>query len=1085
VWFFVSNRLAGNADSPAYVEALIQQCAALVGRDAIGTTAQTARAGELRLLLAEAAKRVAAQGSTLLLLVDGLDEDRSTGQSIASLLPSSPPDNVRVLVTSRPHPGLPGDIDPDHPLRSCPVLRLEPSTAARNIQHEATLEMDEALRDDELTRDLIGLIAAARGNLTVRDLQELTERRRFEVKQRIDGPLRRILHPTGSAGEGLAIGSEQGGSPASRSERGYGFTHDTLLVAAHDKLEDEIPEYEARIKAWADNYTAQGWPEGTPDYLLSGYAHQVASLGDTESAVQLATDVRRIDRIRENIGIGPVLAENTSVESATDSEEHLTALARVRERAVELAVHGLDETSPARILNDPRVELVSGDHTAGIYRRVDDRDASDGPVPETYSWSKLALGNAARALWLLLLPFVAVNLAHWAKPGGKQRPTARRAYDALVRLLGLGLTVLPAAVVCEVVLDLVAWQCTGTASCASGKPWPSSLAPGANGWWSEPGRRLAACALIPAGGVALMAWLSRLSWTAHESTSPPPQRFLAEDGGYGAWHSKLEMPGFWYARAFTASLRAAHTAAGLLTVTTALVGAALAEDRSVHGAGVLEAGGWALASTVTLTWLAVVGVVAGRGRSESRLDLGTNARPAARALPVAASAQFALALLYVGWSRPQWQSAGRLPGAEAVDYLALVPWLLTAALAVVAHLIFRADPQRVALRGQAGPAFAALACAPAAGFSGGAAELVADWLDSSNATGHPQAIAGPPVMLVWHATLLPLVAVLGVGLVVLATVRQSRLRRSMAAAVVVDYPGELYDNVEAMDRPRTRAIAAAMARAKLTDFAPTVLGSLACAVVVLSVAATVGALTTQELPGRATSVAPGPLSELGATVQAMGAWLVGLLVALLLTMSWQAYRSPAARRMIGLFWEICTFWPRAAHPLAPPSYAERAISDLSWRLTTSLRDAGRRRTVLRGYGQGSVLIAAALWQLAPRLRMRISFLTCGSPLSRIYGHWFPAYFGRGHLLALHRNLNVWRNGWRQTDSIGGPMAIEEEWGEVDFGPLKDPVRYGRTTDEPLLAPILGHLDYQQDPRVQEQLSLLRVSIEEVPPPRAH
>ncbi len=36
----------------------------------------------------------------------------------------------------------------------------------------------------------------------------------------------------------------------------------------------------------------------------------------------------------------------------------------------------------------------------------------------------------------------------------------------------------------------------------------------------------------------------------------------------------------------------------------------------------------------------------------------------------------------------------------------------------------------------------------------------------------------------------PLVAVLGLGLVVQATIRQSRLRRSMAARVVVDYPGE-------------------------------------------------------------------------------------------------------------------------------------------------------------------------------------------------------------------------------------------------------------------------------------------------------
>jgi hypothetical protein len=130
-----------------------------------------------------------------------------------------------------------------------------------------------------------------------------------------------------------------------------------------------------------------------------------------------------------------------------------------------------------------------------------------------------------------------------------------------------------------------------------------------------------------------------------------------------------------------------------------------------------------------------------------------------------------------------------------------------------------------------------------------------------------------------------------------------------------------------------------------------------------------------------------------------------------------------------------------------------------------------------------VLIAAALWQLAPAARRRISLLTCGSPLSRIYGRWFPAYFGRGHLHALHQDLNAWRNGWRLTDPIGGPIAIHTEWDEVDFGPLKDPVRYGRTADEPLLAPILGHLDYQQDPLVQEQLSLLHVSID-VPPPRA-
>ncbi|HEY9373322.1 trypsin-like peptidase domain-containing protein [Streptomyces sp.] len=1055
VWFFVTNRDAGNADSPAYVESLIEQCAALADRDPVGGAAPAARAGELRRLLTEAADRVAARGGTLLLIVDGLDEDRSTGASIASLLPSSPPDHVRVLVTSRPHPGLPMDVDPEHPLQSCPVLRLEPSPAARNIQHQAALEMDEALRGDELTREVIGLVAAARGSLTVQDFQELTERPEFELRQRIGGPLGRILR---------------------RSERGYAFAHDTLLVAAQDALGNEVREYDARINTWADGYKAQGWPAGTPDYLLTGYAHQVAALGDRDGAVQLAVDSRRMERIRESVGIGPILAESASLASATDDEEHLTALARARVRVMELAVHGVDETSPERILNDPRVELVAGDRTAGIYRRVDDRDAAGGPVTENYAWSNLALGNAARALWLLSLPFIAINLAHWAKPDGG-RSTLRRAYDVLVRLLGLGLTVLLAGVVCEVALDLVAWQCAAQASCARGKPWPTFRALD-GGAWFDPGPRLAVWAVVPAGAVALLSSLSRRSGTPRESASPPPQRERTEEEVDAPWRSTMESPGFWHGSGFTASLRSAHTAASVLTVTTPLVAAALRYDRSAYGDGVLLACGWALAATLTVGWLTVIGVVARRGRSERKLEPRSDPRRVARALPVAAWVQFALAVLYVSRARPEWRASGRLPGVDALDHVVVALWLLTAALALVAGRLFHARPQAVALNGRAGPAFAAVACALAVGFAGGATVWTADWLAPGDAAGTGK-IAGPPVTLAWHAALLPLIAVLCVALAVLAARRQSVLRKSLAAQVVVEHVGELYQVAEPSDLPRTRAIAAATARARLTDSTPALLGATAAAVALLGAAATVGALTTQALPGGAT----GPLSEAAGTVQTMGTWLVALLLALLLTMSWRAYRDPAARRTIGLFWDICTFWPRASHPLAPPSYAERAISDLSWRMSTSLRKNGGGM-VLRGHGQGSVLIAAALWQLSPRDRHRICLLTCGSPLSRIHRRWFPAYFGVIHLRALYTDLDVWRNGWRPTDPIGGPIAIPPQWGEKvpDFGPLRDPARFGRSAEDPLPAPILGHLDYQLDPRVQEELSLLHAHVERRSPP---
>lgn len=120
------------------------------------------------------------------------------------------------------------------------------------------------------------------------------------------------------------------------------------------------------------------------------------------------------------------------------------------------------------------------------------------------------------------------------------------------------------------------------------------------------------------------------------------------------------------------------------------------------------------------------------------------------------------------------------------------------------------------------------------------------------------------------------------------------------------------------------------------------------------------------------------------------------------------------------------------------------------------------RLVISGHSQGSVLAAAAVWQLPPPARRRVALLTYGSPLGRLYGRWFPAYFGPGPLTALHREVDCWRNLWRATDPIGGPALPGAEPG-VDRGPLADPIAYGRSARHPLPAPILGHGDYQAAP----------------------
>lgn len=127
--------------------------------------------------------------------------------------------------------------------------------------------------------------------------------------------------------------------------------------------------------------------------------------------------------------------------------------------ALELLVHGVGGATPQEMLGDPRTELVTGDRTAGIHRRTDDVRAEESaggaageqrgegggsrtePVQEAYCWSNLTSGNGARALWLVLLPFMIANLAHWMRPAAPSHHGAHRAYDVLVRIFALTLTV--------------------------------------------------------------------------------------------------------------------------------------------------------------------------------------------------------------------------------------------------------------------------------------------------------------------------------------------------------------------------------------------------------------------------------------------------------------------------------------------------------------------------------------------------------------------------------------------------------------------------------------------------------------------
>ncbi|MGW0731968.1 hypothetical protein [Streptomyces sp. NPDC002851] len=731
------------------------------------------------------------------------------------------------------------------------------------------------------------------------------------------------------------------------------------------------------------------------------------------------------------------------------------------------------------MLNDPRTVRITGDKTAAVYRRADDEDAEERPedyqgepVPEAYVWSNLTSGNGARALWLLLLPFMVVNLAHWMRPTARGMQRTVRTYGVLARLIGLTLTVLLVAAACEVALDLAAWQCAGTRACAEERAWLAFLAPngdGSGGWWSQPGRRLALAAVVPMALTGLLWYLSHRTWSAYESERPmayEDEREPEEDGP----RSTLSRPGFWYGRRLVARLRAAHTAAGLLTVTAAVGTSAARHDRAPGGPLALNAAGWILVTILVLGAVVVVWVVCRRGRSESTLDRHLD-KATIKGLPLAALGVLLLAMVYAAWDRPGWVSAGRLPGHETFGSIALVQGILVLALAVVARVIHRRTrvPSTV-LRGLGGPAVAMLACALGGVMSGGVAQRFGDWLDGSGTPGTPDGapgFVGPPVVLTWQAAGIPVVLVVVVLLVVVFLVRTLRLQRTEMPRVLLDYQGER------PDQERTRRIAGTRTRAALTDHAPLIAGIISAVTLLLGAAALAGAWATGQVPGTAAEGSPAFIEGAAHTAQALGSWLIGFGFILFVTWGRRAYRDPSARRTIGILWDVGTFWPRAAHPFAPPCYAERAVPDLTWRIATWTREPGRH-LVISGHSQGSVLAAAAAWQLRPSVRRRIAVLTYGSPLERLYGRWFPAHFGPEALTALHREVDCWRNLHRRTDPIGGPIGLPGDCGpDVDHPPLKDPLAYGRTEALPLPAPILGHGDYQADPAfAQEREKLL-------------
>ena len=202
----------------------------------------------------------------------------------------------------------------------------------------ARRELDELLAGDRVHREVIGLISASGGGLTIPDLEELTAQPHYQLENMIGGVFGRTI-------------AERADHSAAGPERVLLFAHETLRDEAASRLgRVHLDGYRERIFVWADTYGQ--WPAATPLYLLRGYLQMLANLvrdrPDEPQAVDglrrlvtLATDATRHNRMRELTGgDAAALTEVTKAQAATLVQSSPDLLAMIR-----LAIHRGDLSS--------------------------------------------------------------------------------------------------------------------------------------------------------------------------------------------------------------------------------------------------------------------------------------------------------------------------------------------------------------------------------------------------------------------------------------------------------------------------------------------------------------------------------------------------------------------------------------------------------------------------------------------------------------------------------------------------------------------------------------------------------------------
>jgi hypothetical protein len=838
----------------------------------------------------------------------------------------------------------------------------------------------------------------------------------------------------------------------------------------------------------------------------------------------------------------------------------------------ELRVHGVSGSDGPTMLEHPTALQVAGDTTTMFYRRWSPSGSGGAGVPwklEAYSWGGMTEAPLASASWVLFAPLMLYNVAHFALPpaaryeiqptqrpatsagipgeaepardaepaGGAEPPAAADAgrpaellsrdwwhgrAQVVLRLLAFAATLQFMTAIVALLVSTIAVQATSA-------HFPSWLS-----WYPQlPAGDRVTLAMAGVAAVIGLIWLiSVRTAQRYESRTSPVRPEVSS-----SW--PLTQTGFWKGQQLVLRHRNLH-AAGAFAL-TALIVARPAADLTAGRTTVLAAAALVLALVLVSLCLPLadrqaVTLVAAPQRDSLTSRDRTRGTLWCRLLLAAAAAVFVGGLFTGGWPTGAHAHPGTLPGFTNICAFLLIGQvvLLIILAVVVAVLVIRAPRQPAPTAPLAAGHLTTLLAVLAVGLGGvfGAVldlfgtRLLGTPVPSGLRFGVPPAHALQIPWPIYAFAAAPIGLVLGVlisggWLLVTWRRRASEFARmtgeaGAARSEVGQFYGTEYGDLDtAPYAGRRKQIASAWATGLLADQAAVVATWAAGLMVVATAWAEIYAA---QAPRRTTLGQS--LHGLAAAESLIGLFLAGLLVTLLRT----AYTDGSKRKTIGALWDVATFWPRAAHPFAPPCYAERAIPELVDRLrilTGTVRESpsdpvwlqieahrfnsGPDQSpnlslppgpvLLTGYSQGSIITPAVIAQLPDETRERVALLTLACPARRLYGRSFPAYFGQAAIETLGTLLDIpavaaepgagplaptfrkWKNLVRPTDYIGSwvfgrpvpdhrpgadPLRIQEG---VDQ-PCCDPVSVAAGLD-PTPPPIHYHSAFWADPRVTQ------------------